>query len=103
MAPDWNSIRLELIDFDEQTRATLRAMRPWLAKFLPGILARFYDKVRHYDPDSGLFKNGLMQEAIRRQLRHWDLIAVCDFGPAYVNSIAEFCNLHQSAGIAPGA
>ena len=101
MAPDWNSIRLESIDFDEPMRATLRTMRPWLAKFLPGILARFYDKVRHYDTNFGLFKNGLMQEAIRRQLLHWDLIAACDFGPAYVSSIAEFCNLHQRAGVVP--
>ena len=101
MPPDWNTVRLDLIDFDEPTRATLRMMRPWLAKFLPGILARFYDKVRSYDPDSGLFRNGLMQEAIRRQLQHWELIATGNFGPAYASSITEFCDLHQRAGVAP--
>ena len=101
MPPDWNTVRLDLIDIDEPMRASLRAMRPWLAKCLPGILARFYDKVRRYDPESGLFKNGLMQEAIRQQLRHWELLAACDFGPAYAKSIAEFCDLHHRGGVAP--
>src|SRR3954447_6101118 len=101
MTPDWNTVRLDLIDLDQSVRATLRTMRPFFAKHLPGILARFYDRVRHYDPDSGLFKNGVMQEAIRRQLQHWDLIAACDFGPAYANSIAEFCDLHHRGGVMP--
>jgi len=101
MTLDWNTVRLDLIDIDQSMRASLRTMRPLLAKSLPGILARFYDKVRRYDPDSGLFNNGVMQEAIRRQLQHWELIAVCDFGPAYAKSIAEFCDLHQRGGVAP--
>ena len=42
-----------------------------------------------------------MQEAIRLQLQHWDLIAACDFGPAYARSLAEFCDLHQRGGVAP--
>jgi methyl-accepting chemotaxis protein len=101
MIPDWNTIRLDLIDIDQPMRATLRAMRPLFAKCLPGILPRFYNKVRRYDPDSGLFKNGLMQEAIRQQLQHWELLAACDFGPAYAKSIAEFCDLHHRGGVAP--
>ena len=53
MTPDWNAIRLDLLQIDEPMRAILREMRPFFAKSLPGILARFYDKVRHYDPSSG--------------------------------------------------
>jgi len=34
------------------------ARAAFFAKCLPGILARCYDKVRHYDPSSGIFKNG---------------------------------------------
>ena len=85
MTPDWNAIRLDLLAIDEPMRATLREMRPFFAKALPGILARFYDKVRHYDPASGIFRDGAMQEAIRLQLQHWDLIGACDFGPAYAS------------------
>ena len=70
MTPDWNAIRLDLLDIDEPTRANLREMRPFFAKALPAILARFYDKVRQYDPTSGIFKDGAMQEAIRLQLQH---------------------------------
>jgi hypothetical protein len=50
MTPDWNAIRLDLLQVDEPMRAALREMRPFFAKSLPGILTRYYDKVRHYDP-----------------------------------------------------
>ena len=78
MTLDWNAIRLDLLQIDEPTRATLREMRPFIAKTLPGILARFYDKVRNSDPACGIFKDGVMQEAIRLQLEQWDLLAAGD-------------------------
>jgi methyl-accepting chemotaxis protein len=101
MPPDWNAIRLDLIEIDQPTRTALQELRPFFAKALPGILARFYDKVRQYDPDSGLFRDGVMQEAVRRQIHHWELIANCDFGSAYTGSIMGSCELHQRAKVAP--
>jgi methyl-accepting chemotaxis protein len=101
MTPDWNAVRLELLAIDEPMRASLREMRPFFAKTLPGILARFYDKVRHYDPASGVFKDGTMQESIRLQLQHWDLIASGNFGAEYQASAARFCELNQRAGVVP--
>lgn len=101
MTPDWTAIRLDLLQIDAPMRATLREMRPFFAKSLPVILARFYDKVRHYDPTCGIFKDGVMQEAVRLQLRHWDLIAAGDFGAEYVGSTTRFCELNQQAGVAP--
>jgi hypothetical protein len=101
MSPDWNAIRLDLLGLDEPMRASLREMRPFFAKVLPGILARFYDKVRQYDPSCGIFKEGAMQEAVRMQLQHWNLIGGADFGLAYISSIARFCEFNQRAGVAP--
>ena len=101
MTPDWNAVRLDLLQIDEPMRATLREMRPFFAKSLPGILARFYDKVRQHDPACGIFKDGAMQEAIRMQLQHWDLIAAGDFGAEYLNSATRFCELNQRAAVAP--
>jgi len=101
MTANWNAIRLDLLQIDEPMRASLREMRPFFAKSLPGILARFYDKVRHYDPSSGIFRDGAMQEAVRIQLHHWELISAGDFGAAYADSIARFCELNQRAGVAP--
>jgi len=101
MTPDWTAIRMDLIEVDETMRASLREMRPFFAKSLPGILARFYDKVRQHDPSSGIFKDGAMQEAIRLQLQHWDLIGAGDFGLAYINSVARICEFNQRAGVAP--
>jgi methyl-accepting chemotaxis protein len=101
MPPDWNAIRLDLLGIDEPLRASLREMRPFFAKVLPGILARFYDKVRQYDPTCGILKEDAMQEVIRMQLQHWNLIGGGDFGLAYISSIARFCELNQRAGVAP--
>jgi methyl-accepting chemotaxis protein len=101
MTPDWNAIRLDLLGMDEPMRAGLREMRPFFAKVLPGILARFYDKVRQYDPSCGIFKDGVMQEAIRLQLQHWDLIGAGDFGLAYLSSVARICEFNQRSGVAP--
>jgi hypothetical protein len=42
-----------------------------------------------------------MQEAVRLQLQHWDLIAVGDFGADYASSTTRFCELNQRAGVAP--
>jgi hypothetical protein len=101
MSPDWNAIRLDLLGIDEPTRTTLREMRPFFAKVLPGILARFYDKVRQYDPSCSILKEDAMQDAIRMQLQHWNLIGGGEFGLAYISSIARFCELNQRAGVAP--
>jgi hypothetical protein len=76
-------------------------MRPFFTKSLPGILARFYDKARHYDPSSGRFKDGTMQQAIRMQLQHWEMIAAGDFGAEYLNSATRFCELTQRARVSP--
>ena len=40
MPPDWNAIRLDLLDADPPMRATLREMRPFFTKILPGGCAR---------------------------------------------------------------
>src|SRR5436305_1908575 len=101
MTLDWNAVRLELLQINEPMRATLRDMRPLFAKTLPGILARFYDKVRRYEPSSPLFRDGVMQEATRLQLAHWDLIASGNFGAEYQTSAARLCELHHRAGVAP--
>ena len=101
MTPDWNAIRLDLLDIDAPMRTTLREMRPFFAKALPGILARFYDKVRQHDPSSAIFQNGAMQEAIRLQLQHWDLIGAAEFSLPYFSSVAGLSEFHQRAGVAP--
>jgi hypothetical protein len=101
MSPDWNAIRLDLLGVDEAMRATLREMRPFFARVLPDILARFYDKVRQYDPSCGIPGEDAMQDAIRMQLQHWNLIGGGEFGLAYISSIARFCELNQRAGVAP--
>src|SRR5258708_18831187 len=101
MSPDWNAIRLDLLGIDEPTRATVGEMGSFFARVVPDILARFYDKVRQYDPSCGIPGEDAMQDAIRMQLQHWNLIGGGEFGLAYISSIARFCELNQRAGVAP--
>ena len=101
MSPDWNAIRLDLVGLDEPTRASLRQMRPFFAKVLPGILTRFYDKVRQCDPGCGILRDSALQEAMRMQLQHWNLIGGGDFGLPYISSVARFCEFNQRFGVAP--
>ncbi len=42
-----------------------------------------------------------MQEAVRMQLAHRDLIGACEFGAAYTASIARFYEFNQHAAVAP--
>jgi methyl-accepting chemotaxis protein len=102
MSLDWNAIRLDMIQIDTPVRATLREMRLFFAKVIPGILAGFYDKVRLYDPGCSIFKDRqLLQDAIRLQLQHWDLIGAGHFGADYTASVKRICELHHRAGMAP--
>ncbi len=102
MSVDWNQIRLDMIQIDDAARAMLREMQPLLAKCLPGILEKFYDKIRQYDPSSGAFRNPqTVPEAIRMQLAHWELIASGDLGEAYRSSSQRICEFHHNAGVAP--
>ena len=42
-----------------------------------------------------------MQEAVRMQMQHWNLIGGGDFGLPYLSSVARFCEFNQRAGVAP--
>src|SRR5437870_1658705 len=102
MSQDWNAIRLDVVQMDTQARAVLREMRPFFAKVIPGILAQFYDKIRLHDPACGILKERhLVQDAIRLQVQHWDLIGAGDFGRDYLDSVGRICELHLRAGVAP--
>jgi methyl-accepting chemotaxis protein len=102
MSLDWNAIRHDMIQIDAPVRAALHEMRPLFAKVIPGILARFYDKVRLYDPACGILKDRqLLQDALRLQIQHWDLIGTGNFGADYAASVSRICELHHRAGVAP--
>jgi hypothetical protein len=82
-------------------RANLREMRPFFAKSLPGILARFYDKVRHYDPALGHLRGRRDAGGDPPAAAALDLIAAGDFGTAYTGSVTRICEFHQQSGVAP--
>jgi methyl-accepting chemotaxis protein len=102
VALDWNTIRFELIDLDDRTRAALRDLKPIFASHLPALFQRFYDKLRAHDPASGMFAEpGRVAEMIALQVNHWDLIADGRFDAAYTESAEKIFAFGRSCGLAP--
>lgn len=67
-----------------------------------GDSCKFYEKVRQYDPSSGIFKDPQsVPEAIRMQLAHWELITAGNLDEAYRASAQRVCEFNQNAGVAP--
>jgi hypothetical protein len=72
--------RIEFTGIDEEARATLRELRPFIAGVLPGILDDFYRHIARFPETARLFDNEAhIKHARAMQIRHWDLIASCDF------------------------
>jgi hemoglobin-like flavoprotein len=99
-----NSIgkRLEFIKISEETRATLREMRPLIARVLPGILDEFYRHVAGHAEVARLFPDQAhMQHAKAMQLKHWDMIASATFDEGYVTSVTRIGEAHNRLGLEP--
>jgi methyl-accepting chemotaxis protein len=94
--------RLEFTRIDEETRSTLRELRPFVARVLPTILDEFYRHVARFPETARLFANPAhMQHARAMQLKHWDLIASASFDDSYVRSVTAVGEAHNRLGLEP--
>ncbi len=94
--------RLDFVRMNESMRATLRELRPMLAKVLPGILDDFYGTVRKYPETAKLFRSEQhIGQAKDLQVRHWDLIASGTFDENYFNSATRIGQAHNRIGLEP--
>ena len=102
MVQDWGAIRLEISEIDDGVRAALSALRPYVTKYLPQLLERFYDFVAVHEPNlSKLRDRQFITEAIALQLDHWNLIASGNFGEELQLSAVKVSQLHQKAELLP--
>lgn len=94
--------RLQFVRVDDEVRAALRELRPFIAKNLPAILDGFYSHIAGYNETARLFSDqNQMRRARDAQLKHWDLIAAAEFDEAYVHSVTRIGEAHNKLGLEP--
>jgi methyl-accepting chemotaxis protein len=102
MTVDTIETRLAFIRMDAEARASLREMRPLIARVLPAILDDFYAHVSTFPNMLRLFSSPeRIQHARAMQLKHWDMIAAANFDETYVASVTRIGRAHQRAGMEP--
>jgi methyl-accepting chemotaxis protein len=93
---------LRFIAMDDAKRATLREMRPLIAKVLPGVLDDFYRLIGKTSEVGRMFSDPQhMRHAREMQLKHWDVIAAAEFGDQYVKSVTRIGETHNRLGLEP--
>ena len=102
MSDDMLSSRLKFIRMDSATRATLRELRPLIARVLPGVLDEFYIHIAAYPEVARLFPDqAIMRRAKDMQIRHWDVIAAAEFNESYIKSVTGVGEAHHRLGLEP--
>jgi methyl-accepting chemotaxis protein len=99
---DLLSSRLKFIRMDAATRATLRELRPLIARVMPGILDEFYVHAVTYPELARLFPDqAIMRRARDMQIKHWDVIAAAEFDQSYIASVTRVGQAHHRLGLEP--
>jgi len=94
--------RLRFLGIDDDTRATLRAMKPMLQAELPGILDAFYKHIDQWPQMVAMFATEkVRQHAREKQFQHWMLIAEGRFDGTYVDSVRRIGAAHNRLGLEP--
>jgi methyl-accepting chemotaxis protein len=94
--------RLAFVGMDAAKQATLREMRPFIAKVLPGVLDEFYLLIARTPEAYRMFKDpAMMRHAKEMQIKHWAEIAGADFGDNYVRSVTRIGETHNRLGLEP--
>lgn len=102
MPADLLSSRLKFIRMDLATRATLRELRPLIARVLPGILDEFYIHIIAHPEVARLFPDqAMIRHARDMQIKHWDVIAAAEFDDSYVASVTRVGQIHHRLGLNP--
>jgi methyl-accepting chemotaxis protein/hemoglobin-like flavoprotein len=93
--------RLSFIGIDDETRQTLREMRPLVEAELSRILDGFYRHIGGYPTVSKMFGSGRSEMAKQAQITHWRTILTGDYGHAYVTSVRRIGQTHARIGLEP--
>jgi methyl-accepting chemotaxis protein len=93
---------VEFLGIEQQNRVALHEFLPVLEKFLPSILAKFYDKVRAKPALAALFANdAAMKRASDAQVAHWRQLFSGKFDQNYLASVQRVGMVHSRVGLDP--
>lgn len=96
------SDRLEFIELGEETRKTLRAIKPLVDQQLPVALDHFYGRVRRSPEVAKLFATEAhINSAAKRQQGHWGRLTEANFDSSYCEAVKAVGNIHSRIGLKP--
>ena len=94
--------RLAFLGLDAQTKATLAAVKPQIAKALPAVIDAFYADMKRWPNMVAMFKNqASMDHAKQRQLQHWLNLFSGSFDESYFDSVRAIGRVHSVLGLEP--
>ncbi|WP_026605876.1 globin-coupled sensor protein [Methylocapsa acidiphila] len=94
--------RLDFLNFDEKTKASMRDLKPLIAAAIGPALGAFYAKVREAPDTRRFFRDDShMASAKSRQEQHWEIIAAADYGETYVRAVKAIGQTHARLGLEP--
>jgi hypothetical protein len=94
--------RLDFLQIDAKTKASLQAIEPMVKKHLPVVLGEFYDHIQNYEHLSKMFGGPpSMDRARSAQMQHWMQIVDGNFDENYVQSVTRIGKRHNLIGLEP--
>ncbi len=94
--------RLAFLGIDQQTQATLAAVRPQIAEALPSVIDAFYGDLKRWPDMMRMFRNeASMRHARERQLQHWLNLFSGNFDDSYFESVRAIGRVHSALGLEP--
>ena len=94
--------RLEFMEFDEGSRAALRALAPMLDRSVGRALERFYARARLSPHTHAFFRDDAhVEKAKAAQARHWAVIAKGEFSQEYAERVRRIGATHARLGLEP--
>jgi methyl-accepting chemotaxis protein len=94
--------RLDFLEIDDKTRATLSELRPTINDTIGGALDKFYAKIGRTAKLAGFFSGkSHMASAKNAQMAHWDKLAKGGFDADYVKGVTSVGKTHARIGLEP--
>lgn len=94
--------RLDFLEIDDKTRATLMEMRPSIRELIGSALDRFYAKVASTKKTAAHFRDkNHMSGAKSAQIGHWEKVSSGAFDENYVRGVTAVGKAHARIGLEP--
>ncbi len=95
-------LRLEFLQFTDEDREALRAIRPLLEKHADAFVASFYRHLLSFEPTRALLSDPQVKERLLHLQRDYLLsLTTGEIGPAYADERTRIGQTHERVGLEP--